>query len=225
VFCFFRDDRLSDAIGFEFAKWHADDAVANLLHHLENIAKTASETGAQVVPIVLDGENAWEYYPENGYYFLSALYQKLSVHPQLELSTFSDCLKITPTVLPTLIAGSWVYGTFSTWIGDKDKNRGWEMLDHAKGVFNRVINRLKPKQRLAAERQLAICEGSDWCWWFGDYNPATSVQDFDRLYRLHLTSLYYLLGEPPPSYLTQAFTHGGGDPAMGGTMRRGQEQR
>jgi alpha-amylase/alpha-mannosidase (GH57 family) len=195
--------------------------VANLLHHLENIANTV--TAAKVTAIIMDGENAWEYYPENGYYFLSALYKKLAEHPKLELTTFSHCLEVGSSELPTLIAGSWVYGTFSTWIGDKDKNRAWEMLNEAKGVFDKVINRLKPKQRLAAERQLAICEGSDWCWWFGDYNPAEVVRDFDRLYRYHLINLYHLLGEPPPNYLSQAFSHGGGAPAVGGVMRRSQE--
>ncbi len=223
VRCFFRDDNLSDLIGFEYSKWHADDAVANLVHHLENIAHTVPETGANVVSIILDGENAWEYYPENAYYFLSALYQKLSNHSKLELTTFSHCLDLRVAELPTLVAGSWVYGTFSTWIGDPDKNRGWEMLIEAKHVFDRVAPRLEPTQRQAAERQLAICEGSDWCWWFGDSNSAESVRDFERLYRLHLTRLYELLGETPPDYLEHSFTHGGGDPAVGGVMRKGQE--
>ncbi len=223
VNCFFRDDNLSDLIGFEFAKWHADDAVAHLTHHLENIAHAAPQTGATVVAIILDGENAWEYYPENGYYFLSALYQTLAEHSNLELTTFSQCLEVDFAQLPSLVAGSWVYGTFSTWIGDKDKNRGWEMLIEAKHVFNRAIPYLSPEQRAAAERQLAICEGSDWFWWFGSYNPAATVRDFDHLYRVHLIHLYRLLEEPPPDYLSHYFAKGNGDPAAGGVMRRGQE--
>ena len=223
VRCFFLDDNLSDLIGFEFAKWHADDAVNNLVHHLENIAHDASNSGATVASIILDGENAWEYYPENAYHFLSALYQKLSHHPELELTTFSECLDSGLAELPTLVAGSWVYGTFSTWIGDPDKNRGWKMLIEAKHLFDKISPRLTPEQRKAAEYQLAICEGSDWCWWFGGQNPSGAVHDFDRLYRLHLTHLYRLLGETPPEYLNHAFTHGGGDPAAGGVMRKGQE--
>jgi alpha-amylase/alpha-mannosidase (GH57 family) len=224
TYCFFRDDHLSDLIGFEYAKWHADDAVANFVHQLEKIAQSAPQTGAQVVSIILDGENAWETYPFNGFYFLRGLYQKLAHHPQLKLSTFSRCLELPATELPTLVAGSWVYGTFSTWIGDKDKNRGWQMLDDVKRAFNRALPKLNSKQRVAAEHQLAICEGSDWCWWFGDYNPSDAVRDFDYLYRLHLTDLYHLLDEPPPDYLQEAFSHGGGQPAVGGVMRRGQER-
>jgi len=223
VRCFFRDDNLSDLIGFEFSKWQANDAVAHLVHHLENIAREASQSGAQVASIILDGENAWEHFPENGYHFLNALYQKLSEHAELELTTFSHCLDAGVAELSTLVAGSWVYGTFSTWIGEPGKNRGWQMLIEAKHVFDHVAPRLDPKTREAAERQLAICEGSDWCWWFGDYNASDTVRDFDRLYRLHLAHLYRLLGETPPDYLGHAFTYGGGDPAVSGTMRKGQE--
>jgi alpha-amylase/alpha-mannosidase (GH57 family) len=74
-----------------------------------------------------------------------------------------------------------------------------------------------------AEQQLAICEGSDWFWWFGDYNAAESVSDFEQLFRKNLSHLYQLLGEEPPTYLAHSFTHGSGAPAMGGTMRPGQE--
>jgi alpha-amylase/alpha-mannosidase (GH57 family) len=218
--CFFRDDGLSDAVGFTYANWHGDDAVANFVHHLENIAHTAPHTGANVVSVILDGENAWEFYYENGYYFLSGLYQKLANHPTLEVTTFSQCLDTPAKELSTLVAGSWVYGSFSTWIGDKDKNRGWDMLFDAKEAYDKNIKNLKGKQRTLAEKQLAICEGSDWCWWFGAMNPSNSVASFDSLYRLHLSNLYRILGETPPDYLLQAFTFGSQQPvAAGGTMR------
>lgn len=227
--CFFRDDGLSDMLGFTYSDWHADDAVANLVHHLENIAAAGDPNPARVVSIILDGENAWEYYPENGYYFLSALYKALANHPQLNLTTFSEYLAAGHVVpqLESLVAGSWVYGTFSTWIGDKDKNRAWEMLVDAKQMFDEVTTNgyLESDQIVAAQHQLSICEGSDWFWWFGDYNPSDTVNDFDRLYRMHLANLYQLLGKEPPEYLTHAFSHGstGPGPAHGGVMRHGQQ--
>ncbi|MDD5124257.1 glycoside hydrolase family 57 protein, partial [Methylovulum sp.] len=225
IACFFRDDGLSDLIGFEYSKWHADDAVADLIQHLENIA--ANEAADTVVSIIMDGENAWEYFPENGYHFLSALYKRLALHPAIELTTFSDCLKNKVPVKPLsrLIAGSWVYGSFSTWIGDADKNRGWDMLGDAKAVFDQAIaaKRLSAKQLKAAEIQLAVCEGSDWFWWFGDYNPGEAVSNFEKQFRLNLANLYRLLGTPPPSYLALSFTQGSGAPAMGGAMRPGIE--
>lgn len=209
VRCFFRDDHLSDLIGVEYAHWHPDEAIDNMICHLEEIAHTAPYTEAQVVAIILDGENAWEFYPENGYVFLRGLYERLTHHPRFELTTFSQCLDTNVAELPILVAGSWMYGTFSTWIGDPQKNRGWEMLNAAKQVFDEVAPRLTVEQRHLAERQLALCEGSDWCWWFGDYNPASTVREFDRLYRLHLTHLYLILEESPPEYLKHTGEDGG----------------
>ncbi len=222
ISCFFRDDELSDQIGFTYATWHADDAVANLVHRLEQCADSCHGHADRVVSVILDGENAWEHYPENGFYFLSALYRQLAGHPRLALTTFSDYLESHPTKrLRALVPGSWVYGTFSTWIGDAQKNRGWEMLGEAKRAFDQTWPRLDDAHRERALRQLAVCEGSDWFWWFGDYNPAATVSDFERLYRLHLSNLYQLIGAEPPEYLSQVFAHGHGAPAHGGTMRPG----
>lgn len=231
--CFFRDDGLSDLVGFTYSEWHADDAVGNLVHHLENIATSCAHDRNAVASIIMDGENAWEYYPENGYYFLAALYQRLSNHPRLQLTTFSEVLRsgVKPERLARLVSGSWVYGTFSTWIGDKDKNHAWEMLGEAKSVYDQVMRSgsFPSDRRAAVDQQLAICEGSDWFWWFGDYNPAEAVADFDRLFRIHLQRLYILLDQRPPGYLAHALSRGRGTSASastaesGGVMRRGKE--
>jgi alpha-amylase/alpha-mannosidase (GH57 family) len=225
IACFFRDDGLSDLIGFEYSKWHGDDAVDDLIQHLENIA--AHESPESVVSIIMDGENAWEYFPDNGYHFLSALYQRLANHPAIELTTFSECLYSNCRVklLPKMTAGSWVYGTFSTWIGDADKNRGWDMLGDAKQAFDKTLarNQLSPLQIEQAELQLAICEGSDWFWWFGDYNPGEAVSNFEKQFRLNLANLYDLLGQKAPAYLAISFTQGSDGSVMGGTMRPGTE--
>ena len=221
VRCFFRDDGLSDLIGFTYATWHGDDAVNNLVHQLEQIAERTRDR-PRVVAIIMDGENAWEHYPENGFHFLTALYRRLGDHPRLRLSTFSECSDVPATPRPQLVAGSWVYGTLSTWIGDRDKNRGWDMLGDVAHAYAARIGTLPPAVQAQAQYQLAVCEGSDWFWWFGDYNPAATVSDFERLYRLHLTNLYQLLGAMPPEYLSNVFTRGAGAPVHGGTMRPGQ---
>ncbi len=225
--CFFRDDGLSDLIGFTYADWRADDAVGDLIHHLENIGKACAHEPNRIVPIILDGENAWEHYANNGYSFLATLYRRLAEHPDLELTTFAEVIEggIESKPLPHLVAGSWVYGTFSTWIGDPDKNRGWDLLGHAKRAFDTAVakGKLKGQRLVKAEHQLAICEGSDWFWWFGDYNPSDSVRDFERLYRLQLCELYRLIGAEPPEELVHIISHGGGTPATGGVMRRGKE--
>ncbi|MES9956222.1 MAG: glycoside hydrolase family 57 protein [Sedimenticola sp.] len=222
---FFRDDGLSDLIGFTYADWHADDAVGNLIQHLENIADATEGESDRVVSIIMDGENAWEHYPRNGCFFLTALYKALAEHPRLALTTFNNYLskrRKQSDILDRVVAGSWVYGTFSTWIGDPDKNRGWEMLVDAKQAFDRVMEsgHLTEQQREEAEIQMATCEGSDWFWWFGDYNPGDTVSDFESLFRKQLTFLYELLGEEPPEYLQHVFAKGSGDPSLGGVMRQ-----
>jgi alpha-amylase/alpha-mannosidase (GH57 family) len=239
ILCFFRDDNLSDKIGFEYAKMHTPDAVADFIQTLESIQQSDTdvehENKAKVVSVILDGENAWEYYPYNGYYFLSELYEALSNHPDIEMSTFSDIVDlyqskqyqtmgISAPVLPQMAAGSWVYGTFSTWIGSKDKNLAWDLLCAAKNTYDSVLskNSLNADQLVACERQLAICEGSDWFWWFGDYNSSESVASFDQLYRRNLINLYTLLQQPVPAALHSSISAGGGNADNAGTMRRGQ---
>ncbi|MFZ5524368.1 MAG: glycoside hydrolase [Pseudomonadota bacterium] len=231
--CFFRDDRLSDLIGFEYSRWHGKDAAQNFIDQIEAIAAQAPPGETPVVSVILDGENAWEYYPYNGYYFLEELYAALEAHPDIHTYTYSDYLKSNASRtdgakihnLPGIVAGSWVYGDFSTWIGSKDKNRAWDLLCVAKQSFDMVMSsgRLSPAEQVAAEKQLFSCESSDWFWWFGDYNPSHSVASFDRLFRHNLSELYRLLKLPPPMNLSEPVSQGGGHPEAGGAMRRASE--
>jgi alpha-amylase/alpha-mannosidase (GH57 family) len=176
----------------------------------------------------MDGENAWEHYPQNAWYFLTGLYQRLTGHPRLNLTTFSEHMKHQDTGEPIehLVAGSWVYGTFSTWMNDREKNHAWDILGGAKRAYDEAFaqNEIDEARRARIDLQLAVCEGSDWFWWLGDYNPPDTVSDFERLFRLHLANLYALLHREPPEYLSQAMSHGHGAPAKGGTMRPGREE-
>jgi alpha-amylase/alpha-mannosidase (GH57 family) len=244
IVCFFRDDRLSDKIGFEYAKMHSTDAVRDFVQTLEHIHATYQKPENPVVSVILDGENAWEYYPYNGYYFLTELYQALANHPNIEMVTQSEVLeiikkpeksayKIDCGKLPEIAAGSWVYGTLSTWIGSEDKNSGWDLLCDAKKVYDKVMKAgtLSAKEQTLCEAQLSVCEGSDWFWWLGDYNAASSASSFDRLYRRNLTNLYLLLKQPVPISLSVPIStdmpplvnDGFGGDVLSGTMKRGQE--
>ncbi|MEN8213121.1 MAG: glycoside hydrolase family 57 protein [Pseudomonadota bacterium] len=222
---YFRDDGLSDLIGFEYSTWHADDAVADFVKHVETIADgLGKEAGKHVISVILDGENAWEYYPNNGRYFIDALYKALIKSNKIKVRTFADMdHKIREEPLTSLVAGSWVYGTFSTWIGSNDKNRAWDLLVEAKQIYDDVMarKRFRKAKREHIEKLLAICESSDWFWWFGDYNPSGSVSDFDNLFRLQLKKLYQLLATTPPPSLDTPISVGGGDMENAGTMQRG----
>jgi alpha-amylase/alpha-mannosidase (GH57 family) len=222
---FYRDDALSDLVGFSYSTWRGDDAAANLVQELLGRARSLDGARGHLVLIALDGENAWEHYPFNGYFFLHALYRALSTQPELELTTLSEWLArggVDSVPVRRMVAGSWVHGTLSTWIGDAAKNRAWDLLCDAKRAFDRSSfeGDSGRAQRSAAERQLALCESSDWFWWFGDYNPADAVAQFDELYRRQLVNLYRILKLAPPSELATPISVGHGAPEHGGTMRR-----
>jgi len=234
LICFFRDDHLSDLIGFEYSRWHGQDAALHFIEQIDTIGKHASHDEVPVVSVILDGENAWEYYPYNGFYFLDELYTKLEANSNIRTCTYGDYLNQRTTRtdcahernLPSIVAGSWVYGNFSTWIGSKDKNRAWDLLCVAKQSYDMVMagKRLSKAEQEAAEKQLCSCESSDWFWWFGDYNPSHSVASFDRLFRHNLTELYRLLKLPAPHNLFEPVSHGSlMEAEVGGAMRRASE--
>lgn len=222
--CFFRDDELSDLVGFTYSKWHGDDAAADFVRRLEAVADASDDNSQRAVAVVLDGENAWEYYPFNGYYFLQAVYGRLANHPRLRLATFTGCLQegVEIRQLERLVAGSWIHGSLATWIGNPSRNLAWDMLCDAKRVFDQVVveGGLGEHEQRAAEEQLGVCEGSDWFWWFADYNPEEAVDSFDVLYRRHLANLYRLLKQEVPAQLAHPLAHGAGVPEHGGTMLR-----
>lgn len=225
--CFFRDEQLSDLIGFEYKDWHGGDAAADFLRRLEAIQAQAAQDETPVVSVMLDGENAWEFYPYNGYYFLHSLYDALSVHASIRTATCAEIVRETALTgevmqLPQVVTGSWVFGNLSTWIGSADKNRAWELLISAKQSYDLVLasGRLSTQETEAAARQLAACEGSDWFWWFGDYNPAESVQSFDHLFRAYLANLYRMLKLTPPPQLEEPISIGAAHARTDNAMRR-----
>jgi alpha-amylase/alpha-mannosidase (GH57 family) len=228
VRCFFRHEALSDQIGFSYSHWHGEDAAAHFIAEVSAFEQRTRGVAGRVLLVALDGENAWEHYPFNGHYFLRALYAGLTAHPHLRLTTLGEGVQqqraagIAPATLPRVRAGSWVHGTLATWIGDADKNRGWDLLCEAKRAFDAAVAdvRLSAEQHAYALRQLAACEASDWFWWFGDYNAAEAVRDFDALYRHQLASLYRALDLPPPAALAHPISVGRGAPEGGGAMRR-----
>lgn len=208
---FFRDDGLSDLIGFTYKDWDAGDAVANLVQHLENIAAHYRRDGL-VTPIIMDGENAWEHYPDNAWAFLECLYERLAEHPRLRLRTFAEVLddpSVPAAPLGRLVPGSWVHGTLATWVGHPDKNRAWNELSRVKAAFDRRFPDGEAPEAL--DRLLGACEGSDWFWWLGDDNAESVVSRFESLFREHLRALYGALDAPLPPTLEAPIAVGARD--------------
>ena len=126
----FRDHRLSDLIGFTYGAMDPRQAASDLIGHLEAIARSRQHQKTShpwLVTIALDGENCWEFYAKDGLPFLESLYERLSRDEGIKLVTVSEFLQQFPpsTTLPAdqLHSGSWIDGSFTTWIGDPVKNK------------------------------------------------------------------------------------------------------
>ncbi len=205
----FRDHRLSDLIGFTYGAMPAKQAAANLVGHLQAIAKMQRERQSEqpwLVTIALDGENCWEFYPQDGKPFLEALYQSLELEPHLKLVTVSEFLEKFPATATIpgeqLHSGSWVDGSFTTWIGDPVKNRAWDYLTQARETLASHPEATEENNPEAWEA-LYAAEGSDWFWWFGEGHSSNQDAIFDQLFREHLYGIYKALNEPVPPYLKQ----------------------
>ena len=202
----FRDRELSDRIGFLYAGWETGAAVDDLHQRLQRIAR---QSPGGTVGIILDGENCWERYPDNGYPFLRKFYRMIQDEPLLQMSTVQEALEVSePIPLERLAAGSWIRADFTTWIGHPEENLAWELLHETRSqTINDEVQKAlaNPEEPLGeVVRELLLAEGSDWFWWYGDEHVTAQADIFDRLYRLHLEGLYHLKGLPVPARLHQA---------------------
>lgn len=207
---FFRDNSLSDAIGFEYSNWHENDASNDFINRLMRIRNyIINELGedaldSAVVPIILDGENCWEYYKDNGVPFLRALFSKLQHNEVLQSVLFSEVL--TPSVaytpeLTSIVAGSWINANFYIWGGQEDHRIAWSLLSDTRKLVEEKKDSLAPETLEEVMRLIHISEGSDWFWWYGDTHWAENKYDFDVLFRHNLREIYTLLGENIPEEL------------------------
>jgi alpha-amylase/alpha-mannosidase (GH57 family) len=194
----FRDHYLSDLIGFEYSRMGADHAAD---HFLARIRENTSRHDV-MVPIILDGENAWEWYEGNGRPFLRALYRRLSDDPRLEATTVSEALARYETrPLQHVVPGSWINANFDIWIGAEEDNQAWDLLLDARRVYDEYAPQTMEIARQLAYEELLIAEGSDWNWWYGPEHGSENRPEFDQLYRDHLSNVYRALGLDPPARL------------------------
>jgi len=207
----FRDHTLSDLIGFVYSGMPPQDAANNLIQKIKESAQSIIAKGQDaVVPIILDGENAWEYYPNSGREFLRRFYDSLQNDPGIEAVTVSEAVARhkTPGHLKSLVPGSWINANFNVWIGAPEDNKAWDYLYHARNFYEQAAPGATERQRQLAYEELLIAEGSDWNWWYGPEHHSANDRDFDELYRKHLSNVYQALGGIPPDYLAQPIIAG-----------------
>ena len=207
----FRDHGLSDSIGFVYSKWNPDDAVRDFITKIKNIGNYArDEYYAPLVSVILDGENCWEYYQNDGWDFLSKLYAVLNNDNEIETVTITDYLNKFPPkdTINHLMAGSWINGNFGIWIGHNEDNTSWQYVGQTRDFILEYTKNHPEFAGSELEKQvwqiLYAAEGSDWNWWYGDDHCSGNDMMFDLLFREHLMAIYKLLNQKIPDYLYKA---------------------
>ncbi|MFN8588245.1 MAG: glycoside hydrolase family 57 protein [Candidatus Eisenbacteria bacterium] len=201
---FFRDHELSDRIGFVYSTWGAAEAAADFVQRLRKIGEAHDSSGLAgrpVVSVILDGENCWEHYADDGMPFLTALYEALEAAPDIRTVTPSEVLaaQVRPPALPMLHSGSWIDADFHIWAGHAEKNRAWDLLARTRAAL--VASGATRDSHPQAWLSLAAAEGSDWFWWFGEDHYTADKALFDSLFRAHLQGVHEKAGLPVPGWL------------------------
>jgi alpha-amylase/alpha-mannosidase (GH57 family) len=138
----FRDRRLSDLIGFVYSRMDPDEAARHFIQEVQRAASAVIDSGRDaLIPIILDGENAWESYVQNGRPFLKELYALISANPEISALTMTEAIgSMDKRELNHVYPGSWIDANFDIWIGDPENNLAWEHLREARAVFDRVTS-------------------------------------------------------------------------------------
>ena len=213
----FRDHTLSDLVGFVYSGMPPQDAAQHLIHNIKQAGQPLLDNGQDaLVPVILDGENAWEYYPQSGREFLRRFYHALETTPGIEAVTVSEAIERhrNKPRLNALVPGSWINANFNVWIGAPEDNRAWDYLYHAREFYAQATSRASEPQRKLAFEEILIAEGSDWNWWYGPEHHSANDREFDELYRKHLSNVYQALGGSPPDYLAQPIIGAAARPAF-----------
>ncbi len=195
---FFRDHVLSDRIAFVYNKWEPQRAVDDFITRIENIAHSISPATRCIIPVILDGENAWEYFDNDGTEFIQLLY-KTMCDKKIITTTFSEYLCVRSVMvnsLDTIFPGSWIGANFNIWIGKPEDHKAWMII---KNLRDRILQKGISDDEIW--QRLYFLEGSDWFWWFGDDFLSVTTEIFDELFRKNAIWIYRKIGEEPPHEL------------------------
>jgi len=213
----FRDHHISDLVGFVYSRMDQRVAAEDLHRRIrligERVPPEATAGRPLTVPIILDGENAWEYYHQNGRQFLREFYRRIEGDTDIHALTASEALARAGEIetVGGIFPGSWINANFDIWIGHSEDVQAWHLLREARDFFAQAERKAatgeagapSTEQLAEAQESLLAAEGSDWCWWYGPEHGSEHVEQFDSLYRQHLTAIYAALGAPPPESLAQ----------------------
>lgn len=210
----FRDHEMSDRIGFLYQNIHGVQAAEDLVTRLQWVHWRLGDTQPFLLPIILDGENCWEWYEHNGDIFLDSLYQRLQQNHELRAVTVSEYLDTHPTraTLPHLATGSWIRGDLTTWIGDPEHTRAWSALARTRAdliAWQQASVDIEPAQLARAWQAIYISEGSDWFWWYSRNNSSDQDLLFDQTFRANMAVVYEIMHQAIPEWVMTPIAQGG----------------
>jgi alpha-amylase/alpha-mannosidase (GH57 family) len=199
----FRDHQLSDLIGFVYSQWDPANAARDFIGRLVKIKESLPADRPALVPVILDGENAWEYFRSDGRDFLMYLYEGILKEERLRTTTISEYIESNGRgrKLDYLFPGSWINSNFRIWIGHEEDNLAWDYLAETR---QRLEEHCRDNSGEAADdawKAIYVAEGSDWNWWYGDEHSTESQEDFDELFRRNLMKVYMEMGKDVPGRL------------------------
>lgn len=199
----FRDHKLSDLIGFTYSGWKAEKAVQDFIGKLADIRNRLPGDNDYIVPVILDGENAWEYFVNDGHDFLAGLYSALSNDDRFRTVTVSDFIAGHGAGDPLnyLHAGSWINANFGIWLGHEEDNLAWDYLSQTRDDLDAFAKTNPDKDLSEAWKAIYAAEGSDWNWWYGDDHNTDTDEEFDELFRSYLMKVYKVMGRDIPPQL------------------------
>jgi alpha-amylase/alpha-mannosidase (GH57 family) len=207
----FRDKNLSDIISFNYSSWDPRAAADDLMAHFKRIAENPRPgSGSPLVTIAMDGENAWEYFTDNGRTFFETLYEHLDDDDEIEAVTISGYLgtsSVKRKSLDTVFPASWINHDFKVWIGEEQDNVSWDYLSMVRKDLAKYTKGLERNGEGDSEslrkawREFYMAEGSDWNWWYSGKAHMGADNPFDKLYRTHLKNVYKYLKKDVPDFL------------------------
>ena len=202
----FREAIFPNLISFEYPNHDSERVAIDLYDRIKTIQNKIqnSPDETHLLTIAMDGENCWENYAKDGAIFLNKLYELINNDESLETVLISDYIKKERHLkeLNSIKAGSWINQDFKLWIDEPLKNLAWTYLKQVKDDLENFIL-LNPNHENIekAKRELHVCQGSDWFWWFGEPNDSGHDNIFDYLFRMHLKNVYEFMGQTPPDFL------------------------
>ena len=210
---FFRDHYISDLVGFVYSRMDTHAAAEDLYLRIRSIGERVHIGRPLTVSLILDGENAWEYFRGAGREFLRQFYRKVDNDPDIHALTATEAAASAGEIPRNngIFPASWISANFDVWICSAEDVTAWDHLRRARDFYTQQAeNTAKgfpkaptPTQLLIAYESLLAAEGSDWCWWYGPEHSSANDAEFDAFYRKLLTEVYRSLGAEAPDVLAE----------------------